>query len=348
MEYVSIKKQYYCGIDMHAHTMYVCILNKAGKVHLHHEIPTDFERFLKLIKPYQASIAVCVESTFNWYWLADGCKKNNISFFLGHALYIKAIHSNKKKDDRIDARTLAELLRTGFFPLAYAYPREMRETRDLLRRRHYFVELRAASARHIKILLYQQGISDFPENIVKGKELRAVLLNYKLPEAVSLSIQHDIALIDYLEHTIGQLEWRILKSAENHDNYALTLLQTVKGIGDILSLTILYEIHKISRFPTVQKFSSYSRVVKVERSSAGKKTGSKNQKIGNPYLRWAFAQIAMNAQRFYPELKIYTDRLKRKLGNKKAYALLAHKFAVSVYYMLKNKTTFNLNQFIGV
>jgi transposase len=347
MEYARVTKKFYCGIDMHAHTMYVCVMNKEGKVLVHHEIPTEMERLLQLLKPFGQSLAVCCESTFNWYWLSDGCRQNNIPFYLGHALYIKAIHRNKKKDDRIDARTLTELLRTGFFPLAYAYPQEMRETRDLLRRRHRFVQLRAALARHIKILLYQQGIQDFPEDIVTGRKTRLQLLEYKLPDAVSMSIQHDIALIDHLDKSLAQMEWRILKSAEHHDHHALALLQTVKGLGDVLSLTILYEIHKISRFPSAQKFSSYSRVVKVDRTSSGKKTGSKNQKIGNPYLRWAFGQLALNGQRFYPKLKEYTDRLKRKEGKKKAYALLSHKFAVAVYYMLKNKTAFNLEQFVA-
>jgi transposase len=345
MEYAMVNQQFYCGIDMHAHTMYVCIMNKEGKVLVHHEIPTELNRFLHLVKPYRESLAVCCESTFNWYWLSDGCRQNNIPFYLGHALYIKAIHTNKKKDDRVDAKTLTELLRTGFFPLAYAYPQEMRETRDLLRRRHKFVNLRASLIRHMQILLYQQGINDFPKNI--EQELRPLLSGYKLPDDVALSITHDLDLIDHLNEMVAKLEWRILKTAEHHDNHALALLQSLKGLGPVLSLTLLYEIHTIERFPTHQKFSSYARVVKAMRSSAGKKTGSKNQKIGNPYLRWAFAQLAISAQRFYPQLKVYTEALKRKLGKKHAYAILAHKFAVTVYYMLKNKTAFNIEQFVA-
>ena len=54
---------------------------------------------------------------------------------LGHALYRKAIHGGKAANDKIDSRKIAQLLRGGNLPLAYAYPKGLRETRDLWRRR---------------------------------------------------------------------------------------------------------------------------------------------------------------------------------------------------------------------
>jgi hypothetical protein len=87
MEYIHIDKQYYCGVDLHANLIYICVLRKSGKVVLHQEITTEFPQFLKVIKPYLSSIAVCAESSFNWYWLADGCAKHKIPFFLRSAEY---------------------------------------------------------------------------------------------------------------------------------------------------------------------------------------------------------------------------------------------------------------------
>jgi hypothetical protein len=138
MEYLRVNKQYYCGVDLHADVMYVCVMTKDGRIVLHHQLPTDFSRLHKAIKPFLKSIAVCAESTFNWYWLSDSCAQYGIPFFLGHALYMKLIHGGKAKNDRLDARVMADLLRIGFFPPAYAYPVRMRPTRDLLRRRHRF------------------------------------------------------------------------------------------------------------------------------------------------------------------------------------------------------------------
>ena len=86
---------------------------------------------------------------FAWYWLADLCEDEKIPFALGHALAMKHIHQGKSKSDKIDAGKLAAMLRGGLFPLAYAYPRAKRQTRDLLRRRSFFVRQRAQLIAHI-------------------------------------------------------------------------------------------------------------------------------------------------------------------------------------------------------
>jgi transposase len=78
---------------------------------------------------------VAVECIFTWYWLADLCAQEKIPFVLGHALYMKAIHGGKAKNDKIDAHKIAVLLRGAMLPMAYVYPAVMRSTRDLLRRR---------------------------------------------------------------------------------------------------------------------------------------------------------------------------------------------------------------------
>jgi len=86
---------------------------------------------------------------FTWYWLADLCAAEGIRFVLGHALYMKAIHGGKAKNDRIDAHTIAVLLRGGMLPQASVYPAAMRATRDLLRRRLHFTRKRAELLTHI-------------------------------------------------------------------------------------------------------------------------------------------------------------------------------------------------------
>ena len=85
---------------------------------------------------------------------------------------MKAIHGGKKKNDRLDSRMLAELMRCNLFPMAYAYPQEMRATRDLLRRRHRFVALRAECYTHIQNTFSQQAILDPLSDQVKKKTSR--------------------------------------------------------------------------------------------------------------------------------------------------------------------------------
>jgi transposase len=140
MRFYTGQHRYYCGVDLHARTMYLCIRDHhTGKIVLHHSVRCRPERFLRAIEPYRDDLIVGAECIFCWYWLADLCAEEDIAFVLGHALYMKAIHGGKAKNDKIDAHKIAVLLRGGAFPMAYVYPRGMRATRDLLRRRLLFV-----------------------------------------------------------------------------------------------------------------------------------------------------------------------------------------------------------------
>ena len=111
MRFYTKQHKYYCGIDLHARSMYICILDEAGKTLFHGNRKASAESFLKVIAPYREDIVVAVECTFMWYWLADLCSEEAIPFVLGHALYMKAIHGGKSKNDRIDSKKIAILLR---------------------------------------------------------------------------------------------------------------------------------------------------------------------------------------------------------------------------------------------
>src|SRR5512137_1776688 len=145
--------------------MYVCILDEEGKTVLHKNRKATPEAFLRAIAPYREDIVVAVECMFVWYWLADVCAKEKIPFVLGHALYMKAIHGGKSKNDRIDSHKIAALLRGGTFPVAYVYPRKMRSTRDLLRRRNYLMRKRSELLTHIQNTKSQNNLPEFGKKI---------------------------------------------------------------------------------------------------------------------------------------------------------------------------------------
>ena len=123
MNFYTTEHSHYCGIDLHARSMYVCILNQKSETLVHKNMRTEPEAFLKTIAPFREDIVVCVECMFTWYWLADLCGRESIPFVLGHALYMKAIHGGKAKNDRIDSHKIAALLKAGPIPQAYVYPR---------------------------------------------------------------------------------------------------------------------------------------------------------------------------------------------------------------------------------
>jgi transposase len=163
--------------------------------------------------------------------------------------------------------------------------------------------------------------------------------------AVHKSIEVDLALTGHYDHLLRDMELSILHTAREHHTNTLYLLRTVPGIGEILSLVLLYEIHDIDRFPRVQDFVSYCRLVKCSKESAGKRYGTLGAKIGNAYLKWAFSEAAVLFLRDNPAGQKYLARLEKKHGKGKALTVLAHKLARAVYYMLKREVAFDSQKF---
>ena len=119
MGYYLQQHKYYCGVDLHAKTMFLCVVNTEGETLCHRNIKCEPEAFLRAIAPYREDVVVGVECMYSWYWLADLCRKERIPFVLGHVLYMESIHGQKTKSDRIDSLKLAMLLRGGLFPMGY-------------------------------------------------------------------------------------------------------------------------------------------------------------------------------------------------------------------------------------
>jgi len=346
MRFFTDPHTFYCGVDLHARSMYICILDQEGHVRLHRNLPTEPDDFLEAIEPFREDVVVGVECIFTWYWLADLCAEQDIPFILGHALYMKAIHGGKAKNDRIDSRKIATLMRGGTFPVAYVYPAQMRATRDLLRRRNYLTRKRADLISHIQNTNSQYNMEPFGAKITYKANRLAVAEQFIDPD-VRTSIEADLDLIAQLDVIKQRLELYVLHNAREHDPQAVYRLRSVPGIGQILSLVILYEIGDIARFPRVQDFVSYARLVKCAKESAGKRHGTSGGKIGNAHLKWAFSEAAVLFLRNNPDGQRYRQRLQKKHGKAKSLSILAHKLGRAVYFMLKRDQAFDLQRFVA-
>ena len=163
----------------------------------------------------------------------------------------------------------------------------MRATRDLLRRRMHLAHKRAELLAHVQNTNSQYNLPAIGKKLAYKANRDGVAERFADP-AVHKSIEVDLALITYYDALLGDVERTIVNTAKHHDANTLYLLQTVPGIGKILGLVLLYEIHDINRFPRGQDFVSYCRLVKCAKESAGKRLGTSGAKIGNAHLKWAF------------------------------------------------------------
>ena len=347
MRFFNERYPFYCGIDLHTKTMYVCVVDD-GQTVLHRNIKCDPKVFLKLLAPYRGKVVVGCECTFSWYWLADLCADEGIDFVLGHALYMKAVHGGKTKNDRIDSSKIAGLLRGGLFPVAYTYPKEMRSTRDLLRRRNHLMRKRAELLAHIQSLNSQANFAPFAKTLCFARNRRELDVAVRFEDtSVRQNVEADLSMIDHYDPLIKKLEYFIGQTAKTHDARSYYLLRSIPGIGKILALVLLYEIHEIKRFDRVQDFVSYSRLIKCEKSSAGKKYGYSGRKIGNAHLKWAFSEAVCLMLRQSDRAKKFVARHEKKHGKGKAMSILAAKIGRGVYYILKRQEPFEEARFFG-
>ncbi len=345
MRFYQQQHGFYCGVDLHARKMYVCVVDQAGTTRMHQNLAAGPERFLRVIQPYRQQLVVGCECMFAWYWLADLCRAENIPFVLGHALYMKAVHGGKTKNDRIDSEKIARLLRGGTFPQAYAYPAEMRATRDLLRRRTHLVRLRTEAIAHVENTTSQYNLPALDKKLRFAANREGVAELFPDP-SVRRMIESDLTLADHLDEQIRALELYLVRHAKVYDPQAYQRLQTIPGVGKVLALVLLYEIHDAQRFADVRNFVSYCRLVRPQHESNGKTTSAvKKKKIGSAPLRWALGEAACLMLRELPQAKSLVARLEKKHGKPKALAILAARIARCAYWMLKRKEAFDVNRF---
>ncbi len=325
----------------------LCLYYKpGGDTVFHKEVPADPDALRYALDPYIENIVVGVECMHCWYSVSGFCEDLGVDFILGHALYMKAIHGGKAKNDRIDSYKIAKLIRGGNFPLAYVYPKEMRATRDLLRRRTHLVRHGADLKAHVSNTTSQYNLPPNKvnlKNVCAREQLKTAFPN----RVVQRNVDLDMAVLDCYAKELSKIECFLEKQAKQHKPVHLHLLKSISGVGRILALTIIYEIGDISRFESVQKFASYVRLVKCKAESAGKSYGTQGNKIGNAHLKWAFSEAAVLYLPGNEKAQKYLQRLQKRMSKAKALSVLAHKLGRCVYFMLKNNTVFDDARFLN-
>jgi len=222
----------------------------------------------------------------------------------------------------------------------------MRATRDLLRRRLHFVRKRAELLAHVQTTNSQYNLPAFERTLAYRGNRDGIAERFGDP-CVARSIEADLDLAEHYDRQITALELHLVRRAKVHDSAMLHRLRSVPGIGKVLGLTILYEIHDIRRFPTVGQFASYARLVRCSRASAGKVKGTGGRKIGNAHLKWAFSEAAVLFLRKNPPAQKYMQRLRSKHGKAKSLSILAHRIGRAVYFMMRRNETFDIDRILA-
>jgi transposase len=324
----------YAGLDLHSTNTYVAMIDGENKVLYKQRHRNEISAILSAIEPFKKDIrGVVVESTYNWYWLVDALMDAGYQVHLANVSAIKQYEGLKQIDDRRSSLWLANLLRLNILPTGYIYPKEERPTRDLLRKRLQLVRHRTSHVLSVKnILARNLGIRMKTYDI---KKLKASEIRTLFPDKeMRLAVMSSMGLIQHLEEEIDGIEKLITKKLKIRKEF--TKLLTVPGIGEILGITIMLEVGRIDRFPTVGDYSSYCRCIRSIRTSNGKVTGYGNSKNGNKYLSWAYVEAANYARRYHETVRTYYERKMAKTNKIVAIKTVSHKLARASYYVMRD------------
>jgi transposase len=333
-------KKLYAGMDLHSNNNYLGILDRQGKRMFKKRLSNIPEVILEALKPFKKGIlGIVVESTFNWYWLVDRLMGEGYKVHLANPAAIQQYAGKKHADDQDDAFWLAEMLRLGILPEGYIYPKEDRAIRDLLRKRGHLVKLRTSLMTSLQNIISRNcGVK------IGASQMKKVRTNEVSPllagrEDLELSGRVSKEAIDFLTQKIKEVENFVEDQVELRDSYKY--LQTIYGVGKILSLTIMLETGPIERFSQVGHYVSYCRKVPTKWTSNEKTKGKGNKKNGNKYLAWAFSEAAELSRRYENPARAYYNKKSAKTNFMVAHTALAHKLARAAYFVMRDQVPFD-------
>jgi transposase len=224
----------------------------------------------------------------------------------------------------------------------------MRETRDQLRRRTFLVRQRSHFPAHLVNTNSQYNHPPLAQKLCYARNRKEIDLPSRLDDAsVRQSVEADLALVDALGEQIAAIELYLTRSAKVDDPQAYARLRSIPGVGPVLALVFLYEIHQVQRFAEVGQFLSYARLVRCSHESAGKKVGGGNRRIGNAHLKWAFGEAACLLLRESDAAKKWLARKERKGGKARALGALSAKLGRAVYHLLRKGEAFDAKRFFA-
>jgi transposase len=328
-----------CGMDLHSTNTVVGIIDGKRKHLIDRKLPNDPELIRSFLKPYKTELkGIVVESTYNWYWLADLLQEEGYRVHLSHPVANEQYNGLKHSNDKHEAFWLAELLNLGILKEGNIYPRQIRSLRDVLRKRGHLVRVRTAllvSLQHMISRNYAVKVKTGDIKRLKEDVVSPLLRN---DEALLLAGTSSKEVIDALTRQIDKIQRWALKRLCREGVF--NQLISLPGVGDILGMTILLETGPISRFREVGNYASYCRKVSSQWTSNDKVKGRGNIRNGNRYLAWAFSEAAEHARQNDEACRRFYDRKLRQTNTRVAHNALAHKLARAAYYIMKDHVSY--------
>jgi transposase len=329
----------YSAIDLHSNNSHVAIIDDQQNRVFYRKLANDPKVIVNAFAPYQDQLkGIVIESTLNWYWLADLLMEKGYAVHLANPCAIQKYSGLKHADDKHDAFWLAQMLALNILPEGYIYPKQDRPLRDLLRKRGHLVQVRTSLLLSLQNMVMRNHGIKIRSNVLKKLTQDPVADLLKDQEELALAGRASKETIDFLTRQIQRIERAVLNKTLLKEPYSKLL--TLPGVGEILAMTILLETGPIERFKAVGNYASYCRKVPSHWTSNGKTKGKGNTKNGNRYLSWAFSEAADHARQTHESSRNFYNRKLNESNASVAHNALAHKLTRAAYFILRDHVEF--------
>lgn len=330
----------FAGVDLHKHTITIVVVDAARKAVSRKRFSNlDTGRivaFLRALGPFQLT----VEATASYEWFVTLVEPLATRVILAHPGKLRIIAQSTRKSDNLDAKVLAEMLALDQIPPAYRPTPRQREHRLYVRHRQFLQRKITGVRNKIRRLLSNHNL-DRPNLFTKAGQ--ALLQTLVLPVADRFCIDQLLAQWRgyrmQLERVNAELKtFAEAGSAEEQDDREL--LKSIPGVGIVTCDVVLAELADWKRFSSLKKVAAYAGLVPGQRESAGKRRALHIEKTGSPLLRAVLVQSAWQLVQRSVRWRTIYDRLKSRIGGKKAIIAVTRRLLGICYSVLKSRKAY--------
>ena len=329
----------YVALDAHKRYSFASVEDADGRILTEGRIPHRRGAIRESLAGLDAGTPVAVETVGNWYWIVAEIEEAGMTPRLVNAGLAKKRMGLTHKSDRLDARGMNTLQRTGTLPEVWIPPRELRDLRELTRTRMHFVRSRTGLKNRLHAQLAKYCLRmDATDIFAPGARGELVALFEDLPSQTRFAAREQLDWIDHLGEEVAYFEQRIEEVFEG--SAEVDLIDTLRGVGLILAVVIWLEVGDVNRFPSPGRLTGYSGTVPRLRQSGDRRRHGSTARNVNHYLKWAYVEAA-NAisrnRRHWPERFVVRryENLRKRRGHGKAAVAVARHLGRATWWMLK-------------
>jgi transposase len=335
---------HYVGLDIHKKTISFCVRQSDGTILQEGTVAANCEALDEWLPRIPQPWVAGMEATMFTGWVYDHLLQYSAQVKVAHPAMLKAISAGKKKNDRVDAQKISDLLRCNYFPECHIASREIRDRRRVLRYRNLIVRQSVQMKNRVGSMLMETGILYNKQKLHQRRYFSQLLRDQA--KAMPSSMPELLRLSRLTIDGLGQMNKQLLQALHSDQVLAdrVQRLMTIPGVGQVLSLTWALEMGDISRFRSVKDAISYCGLCGAEQSSGGKTQRSPISKQRNKHLQTTLIEAAKVATRWHPELALLYEREKQKANRNRGTLAVARKIVAYLLAVDRSKRNFEPHQ----